>query len=128
MTNSQLTCNGKQFQNFMWWHFGKNIFLLNRFILIFSTPWWSPPPCRYEKPVTMCVVLWLGWNTPEVLKDCWSECKILYIPVLVWFSDKGIDGISHWEAINKGTEGQRTEFIYNLDDVVPATQGHAGIR
>ncbi|XP_052819435.1 arylsulfatase B-like [Mya arenaria] len=42
--------------------------------------------------------------------------------------DPGMDGIDQWEAINTGEEGQRTEFIYNLDDVVPATQGHAGIR
>ncbi|WAR04048.1 ARSI-like protein [Mya arenaria] len=43
-------------------------------------------------------------------------------------ADPGMDGIDQWPAISTGGEGQRKEFIYNLDDVVPATQGHAGIR
>ena len=46
----------------------------------------------------------------------------------IFSTDKGIDGINQWPAINQGTDGERTEFIYNLDDTVPAPQGHAGIR
>ncbi|XP_060595787.1 arylsulfatase B-like [Ruditapes philippinarum] len=42
--------------------------------------------------------------------------------------DPSLDGISQWDAISSGSDGKRTEFIYNLDDTVPATQGHAGIR
>jgi hypothetical protein len=42
--------------------------------------------------------------------------------------DPSLDGISQWDAIRSGSDGKRTEFIYNLDDTVPATQGHAGIR
>lgn len=42
--------------------------------------------------------------------------------------DPDLDGISQWEAISTGGQGKRTEFIYNLDDKMPATQGHAGIR
>ncbi|KAL4221464.1 hypothetical protein ACF0H5_019722 [Mactra antiquata] len=42
--------------------------------------------------------------------------------------DPSLDGISQWEAISTGSEGNRTEFIYNLDDTVPAPQGHAAIR
>ncbi|XP_052286517.1 arylsulfatase I-like isoform X2 [Dreissena polymorpha] len=43
-------------------------------------------------------------------------------------SDPHLDSIDQWEAMQHGQEGPRTEFIYNLDDVEPATQGHAGIR
>ncbi|XP_048242603.1 arylsulfatase B-like isoform X3 [Haliotis rufescens] len=39
-----------------------------------------------------------------------------------------IDGITHWESIRNGLPSSRTEFIYNLDDFEPATEGHAGIR
>ncbi|XP_067658130.1 arylsulfatase B-like [Haliotis asinina] len=42
--------------------------------------------------------------------------------------ETSIDGISHWEAIRNGLPSSRTEFIYNLDDFEPATEGHAGIR
>lgn len=42
--------------------------------------------------------------------------------------DPNLDGIDQWEAISTGGDGKRTEFIYNLDDTDPATQGHAGIR
>lgn len=56
-----------------------------------------------------------------------DSCK-LKKKKMYYFKDKGIDGIDHWTAINTGADGSRTEFIYNLDDVVPASQGHAGIR
>lgn len=43
-------------------------------------------------------------------------------------SDPDIDGISQWKSISTGQASQRTEFIYNLDDWNPPTEGHAAIR
>ncbi|XP_033759905.1 arylsulfatase B-like [Pecten maximus] len=39
-----------------------------------------------------------------------------------------IDGIDQWESLRTGEPSKRTEFIYNLDDINPPTQGHAAIR
>ncbi|KAJ8314188.1 hypothetical protein KUTeg_008749 [Tegillarca granosa] len=40
----------------------------------------------------------------------------------------GIDGLNQWPSLLDGSESKRTEFIYNLDDKLPAITGHAAIR
>ena len=39
-----------------------------------------------------------------------------------------IDGINQWDAIRTGGQSQRSELVYNLDDMLLAPQGHAAIR
>lgn len=39
-----------------------------------------------------------------------------------------MDGLNQWEAISTGSESQRTELVYNLDNALFAQQGHAAIR
>ncbi|KAL5005483.1 hypothetical protein ScPMuIL_018939 [Solemya velum] len=40
----------------------------------------------------------------------------------------GMDGLDQWPSISTGSGSVRSEFIYNLDDYIPTTQGHAAIR
>lgn len=42
--------------------------------------------------------------------------------------DPDIDGMNLWPSLSSGSPSPRTEFIYNLDDMFPPVQGHAGIR
>lgn len=39
-----------------------------------------------------------------------------------------IDGVDQWPAIVQGSQSKRNEFIYNLDNMFPAVNGHAAIR
>ncbi|KAL5004414.1 hypothetical protein ScPMuIL_017870 [Solemya velum] len=41
---------------------------------------------------------------------------------------EGIDGLNQWPSISTGSKSARSEFIYNLDDCLPAQQGRAAIR
>ena len=50
------------------------------------------------------------------------------LSLFVLFKDGDIDGIDQWSSISSGMKSGRKEFIYNLDDVNPPTEGHAAIR
>ena len=50
------------------------------------------------------------------------------LSLFVFSKDGDIDGIDQWSSISAGMKSGRKEFIYNLDDVNPPTEGHAAIR
>ena len=78
--------------------------------------------CSIDIFTNLCFVL-LIISAKNLSPLCYEITRFQHI-----FKDENIDGINQWDEISQGGVSKRTELVYNLDDVVPATQGHAAIR